>query len=325
MDAVAIAGGQHANQGRALGDKRGVVADSFARGNAAQIDDFRAQAHHRLQRQQLLRLFALFRGIVAGMVAVQNRAGAHHVRPGFRARDNGCAVGKMHQAGIDAQRAQPVQCRVEALFLFAGLLANGGIHKNSRRREVGKSAGELQVLALAKLPRETLDIRGGDAQAIHSGVNFQVERGALAASAASCGAFEQRQLVAAMNDGGEVVPEQASFFAGHEARQHQNGLAHAGFAYGDSFVGAGDAKPVRSGFFERLGHLRSAVAVTIAFDDGQNFPRRLAFLFRRVHVLANGFEVVRQRSERNFRPYRPFCFVTRCSTAGTFLFAWHVP
>ena len=32
----------------------------------------------------------------------------------------------MHQAGIDAQRAQPVQCRVEALFLFAGLLANGG-------------------------------------------------------------------------------------------------------------------------------------------------------------------------------------------------------
>src|SRR5207248_5371169 len=32
VDAVAIAGGKHANEGRAFGDKGGVVADSIARG-----------------------------------------------------------------------------------------------------------------------------------------------------------------------------------------------------------------------------------------------------------------------------------------------------
>src|SRR5690349_386761 len=103
-----------------------------------------------------------------------------------------------------------------------------------------------------------------------------MKRGGLAASAACGGALEQRQLIAAMNDGGEIVLEQAGFLAGDESRKDENGLANASFAHGNAFIGAGDAKPIGARLFERLGDLRTAVAVTIALDDGQNFARRLA-------------------------------------------------
>src|SRR5207249_1997450 len=115
--------------------------------------------------------------------------------------------------------------------LFPRLLAGGGVGENSRRREVGKNAREPEVLAFAELLRKAIDVGGSDAQAVHARVNFQVEGGVPAAAAG--GTLEQRQLIAAMD---------------------------------------------------------------------------------------NGREVVRERTERNLGPDRPSCF-----TAGTFLFAWHVP
>ncbi len=139
-------------------------------------------------------------------------------------------------------------------------------------------------------------------------------------AAAAGGTLEQRQLIAAMDNGREVVLEQTGFFARDEARQHENGLARASFPNGDAFVGAGHAKPVRAGSLKGFGDLWPAVAVAVALDDGQDLARRLALLSRRIHVVANGCEVVRERTERNLGPDRPSCF-----TAGTFLFAWHVP
>src|SRR5579859_5038862 len=100
------------------------------------------------------------------MVAVENRAGAHHVRPAFRARNDGGAVGEMHQAGIDAERAQAVERGVEAFFLFLRLPADGVVREHSRRREVGKNAGKLEMLALRKLAGETLDVARRDAEAV---------------------------------------------------------------------------------------------------------------------------------------------------------------
>src|SRR5439155_1613789 len=147
---------------------------------------------------------------------------------------------------------------------------------------------------------------------------FSSEGGVPAAAAG--GTLEQRQLIAAMDNGREVVLEQTGFFARDEARQHENGLARASFPNGDAFVGAGHAKPVRAGSLKGFGDLWPAVAVAVALDDGQDLARRLALLSRRIHVVANGCEVVRERTERNLGPDRPSCF-----TAGTFLFAWHVP
>src|SRR5215469_6747002 len=317
MDAVAIAGGQHANKRRALRNKRRVVADSRTCRHTAQMDDFAPQAHHRLERQEPLRFLAPVHGIVARMVAIQNRPGPHHVRPGLWTRDDGGAIGEMDQARIDAQAAQWVERRVEALLLFPRLLAGGGVGENFRRREVGKDARELEVPAFADLPRKTVDIGKRDSQAVHAAVDFQMKASGFA-TAACRRAFEQRQLVAPMDRGGEVVLEQARFLARDETGQHQNGLAYASLAHGDAFVGAGHTKPVRSGFLKGLGDLWAAMAVTIALDDGQDLAPRLALLSRRIHVLANSREVVRERTERNFRPDGSSCFV-----AGTFLFAWH--
>src|SRR5207249_2354523 len=169
--------------------------------------------------------------------------------------------------------------------LFPRLLAGGGVGENSRRREVGKNAREPEVLAFAELLRKAIDVGGSDAQAVHARVNFQVEGGVPAAAAG--GTLEQRQLIAAMDNGREVVLEQTGFFARDEARQHENGLARASFPNGDAFVGAGHAKPVRAGSLKGFGDLWPAVAVAVALDDGQDLARRLALLSRRIHVVAN--------------------------------------
>src|SRR5206468_8466521 len=99
--------------------------------------------------------------------------------------------------------------------------------------------------------------------------------------------LEQRQLIAAMDNGREVVLEQTGFFARDEARQHENGLARASFPNGDAFVGAGHAKPVRAGSLKGFGDLWPAVAVAVALDDGQDLARRLALLSDRKSTRLN--------------------------------------
>src|SRR5207253_8422112 len=138
------------------------------------------------------------------------------------------------------------------------------------------------------------------AKATATGLNLRLVL--FPAAAAAGGTLEQRQLIAAMDNGREVVLEQTGFFARDEARQHENGLARASFPNGDAFVGAGHAKPVRAGSLKGFGDLWPAVAVAVALDDGQDLARRLALLSRRIHVVANGCEVVRERTERNLGP-----------------------
>src|SRR2546429_7898190 len=65
---------------------------------------------------------------------------------------------------------------------------------------------EPEVLAFAELLRKAIDVGGSDAQAVHARVNFQVEGGVPAAAAG--GTLEQRQLIAAMDNGREGVLEQ---------------------------------------------------------------------------------------------------------------------
>src|SRR5260370_26404929 len=93
-----------------------------------------------------------------------------------------------------------------------------------------------------------------------------------------------------------------------------------GPAHRNAFIRARDSKPVRPGLLQRLCHFRAAVAVTIAFNDGENLARCLALFLGRIHVLANRFQIVRQRPKRNFRPDRTSNF-----PAGTVLSACHVP
>src|SRR2546430_14495330 len=107
-----------------------------------------------------------------------------------------------------------------------------------------------------------------------------------------------------MNHCRKVVIHQPVFFSGHETREHQDRLTNPVLANRDALVRARNAEPVRASLLQCLCYFRAAMAVAIAFYDGEDFARRLALLLRRIYVLANRFEIVHQGGERNFGPYR---------------------
>src|SRR5260370_16275770 len=87
-----------------------------------------------------------------------------------------------------------------------------------------------------------------------------------------------------MNPAGGGGPHQPRFLSRAESRQHQDGVADAVLPDRNALVRTGDAKPVRAGLLQCLGHFGSAMAVAVAFDDGENFARRFAFFLRRVFL-----------------------------------------
>src|ERR1700741_760301 len=98
--------------------------------------------------------------------------------------------------------------------------------------------------------------------------------------------------------------DQIFFFSGPETTQHQNGLAHTGFAKLHAFACGSHAEPLGAKFFEGLGDFGAAVAVAVPFYDGEDHARGLALLRSGVHVVANGVEVAAKRSERALGPDR---------------------
>src|ERR1700758_3272742 len=98
--------------------------------------------------------------------------------------------------------------------------------------------------------------------------------------------------------------EKIFFLAGPEAAKNKDWSANAGFADLYAFPGGSYAEPIRAGLFEGLGDLWAAVAVRVALHNGENFSRRLALFRGRVHVVADGAKISRERGERNFRPDR---------------------
>jgi len=60
------------------------------------------------------------------------------------------------------------------------------------------------------------------------------------------------------------------FLATPEARHQENAATQAGLAQGDSLVGRGNAKPLRSLGLDGESAALSAVAVGIGFDDRAN-------------------------------------------------------
>src|SRR5256885_6099635 len=173
MNAVAIAGGEQSNPGRPRRNELRIVSHALPSRNIAKTDDARAQTHDRFQRQLALRLFTQLRRIVAWMIAVQDRSGPDHVRPGLRTRSDRGAVREMYDAGIDAELFEPIQRGVEPFFLLARLAHGNRIQKYSRRSKMSEDAAQLQVLTFRKLRGEALGIIECDAQAVHAGVHFQ--------------------------------------------------------------------------------------------------------------------------------------------------------
>src|SRR5690242_17576551 len=175
VNAVAVTGGEDGDARGTLGDESFVVADARPNGNVADIDDARAQAHHRLDGKKRLNFRAPLGGIVAGMIAVQNRAGTNHVGPGVGTRGDGGAVGEMHDAGIDPESTESIERGVKALFLLTGLLSRARAGKNLGRGEMREDPAQFQMLAFCELSGEAIHIAGSDSQAIHACVHLQME------------------------------------------------------------------------------------------------------------------------------------------------------
>src|SRR6266404_1502028 len=288
MNAVAVTSSKYRNKRRPLRNEFRSVAHARAGRDAAQTDNPRTQTHHRLQRQLPLRFRTPFRGIIARRIAVQDHAGAHHVSPALRTRCNRRAIGHVYDASVDAQFAQTVQGSEEALFLFARLLALWRRRERFRRSEMRHHSAKPKMFALCELPREALHIAGGDAEAIHSRIEFQVKRNRLARRAFCRGTIQRLQLLATMHHWSQIMLQQICFFAGPETGQHQNWFAYARFANVDPFIRAGDAEPVRASFFEYFGNLRSAMPIAVALHNREHFARRLTLFVRRIHEVANG-------------------------------------
>src|SRR4029077_11103491 len=112
---------------------------------------------------------------VARVVAIQNGARPHHVRPRFRTRSDRGAVREMHDAGIDAESFQAFDRDEEPLFLLAGLAPGNRIQKYAGRSEMSEDTAQFQVLTFRKLRGETFGVIECDPEALHAGVPFQMK------------------------------------------------------------------------------------------------------------------------------------------------------
>ncbi len=92
------------------------------------------------------------------MIAIKERAGANHVRPGFGTRGNGGAVGNVYDSGLHAEFAEAVDSATETLHLLLGLMADRRVRENFRRSQMGERAGEFEVLALRELIGEAIHV-----------------------------------------------------------------------------------------------------------------------------------------------------------------------
>src|SRR6266436_1008459 len=303
MNAVAVTSSKYRNKRRPLRNEFRSVAHARAGRDAAQTDNPRTQTHHRLQRQLPLRFRTPFRGIIARMIAVQDHAGAHHVSPAFRTRCNRGAIGHVYDASVDAQLAQALQGSEEALFLLARLLALWRRRECFRGSEMRHHSAKPKMFALCELPREAFHIAGGDAEAIHSRIEFQVKRNRLARRSFCRGTIQRLQLLATMYHRGQIMLQQICFFAGPKTGQHQNWLAYACFANLDTFICASNAEPVRTRLLQYFGNLRSAMPIAVALHNREHFAWRLTLFVRRIDEIANRPQVVYKRGRGNLRPH----------------------
>src|ERR1700722_4634518 len=98
-----------------------------------------------------------------------------------------------------------------------------------------------------------------------------------------------------------MIVQNPLFLARPESGEDQDRLANAGGAQLGAFRGAGDAEPVGAGLGQRARNRNDAVAVGVALDYCKDFPPRGARALG-IHVVADGAEIVRQRSQTYLSP-----------------------
>src|ERR1700760_1997178 len=86
-----------------------------------------------------------------------------------------------------------------------------------------EDASEFKMLALGELASEAIRICGLYAQAIHAGIDLQMNRGAFLAEFGG-GGFVGEKLLATMNSWSEIVLDEGFFFAVPETPSTRMGV-----------------------------------------------------------------------------------------------------
>ena len=303
MDAVAITCGENRDARGPLRYPTGVVADAYAAGDRAYIEQASAQTHHRPQREFRFKLEAPFHRVEAGMIPVEERSGTHHVCPSFRTRRNGGAVGNVNDSRSNAQRTQAIDRLLQPLQLFRGLVAGGRIGQNFRRGQMREGAVEFQVLGIWRVDCAKQSMSSGErcpgdsCRCQSSGESGRAACAAFAAAALNSARCSQRWIAG-------VRLYAMRFFSSPGQNPPSTRIGLRTPALRSSMPSPAEATPNQSepNFSRCFGDVRAAVSVAVAFDDAENLARRFAFFRRRIHVIADRFQILPQSGERNFRP-----------------------
>src|SRR5258708_12812128 len=105
------------------------------------------------------------------------------------------------------------------------------------------------MLAFCGVAGEAVDVPWRNSQAIHSGIDLEMETDSLGgatrgAGCASSRAFEQNELIAAGEGWRQTVLDDALFLARPKTSHHQDRGFDPGVANLDTFFHAGDPAPI---------------------------------------------------------------------------------
>ena len=157
------------------------------------------------------------------------------------------------------------------------------------RGEVGEGALVLERPVEGDALDEVARIQVEHADAVHAGVDGQVEGGLLALDVCLLGVVEDELL--GVDRRRDVVGEQQGDGALRRLGEQEDGLGEAGLAQLDALFGGGDGQAVCTGVERCAGDSDGPVAVGVCLDHGAQQPLGAGGAARLLHVEGDGGEV----------------------------------
>ena len=225
------------------------------------------------------------RGFRAGLVAVQANAQAHHVEAHVGVADGGGGVRAVHDTGVDARRAQPL----DGLDVAFRLDMEVERFRAIRRGEVREHALKLERAMEADLVHEVHHFVPAHADAVHARVDGQMIRRAQPHGVCSLRILDGE--LGRVHRRHDLVGKQQRDSAGRRLGKHENRSVDQAFAQFDALVDRGDAQVIGAGVQRRLRNAHRTVAVCVCLHNGHHVTTRADHLLDGGGVVADGVQV----------------------------------
>ncbi len=228
-------------------------------------------------------------GFLARVETVERDSQAYHVEMRFGIADDGRRIRGMHDARVHAGRFQRVDRFVEAAQLDAeieGLFAVRG-------REMGEGSRQVERPVERYLLHEGKHLVMAHADAVHAGVDGQMERRAhtVAVGRFAIGDREFRMV----DRRRDAIAQQQRNRLHRRFGKKQNGRVDFRDTQLDSLIHGGDAKPARTSSQACLCAAYGSVAIGVGLHDGHQLRRGIEQALDVLRVLLN-------RAQVNFHP-----------------------